>query len=71
MPCKKAAPTGRTPRKTKEEREVSKPNAAKHFTQREKKHAMAQVKSIKFSRNLGDENRVFLFFHKNIFVYSH
>ena len=43
MPCKKAAPTGRTPRKTKDEREISKPHAAKHFTQREKKYAMAQV----------------------------
>lgn len=46
MPCKRAAPTGLTPRRKHEDVEITKPAAFKHFTQREKKHAMAQVPSL-------------------------
>lgn len=43
MPCKRSAPTGMTPRKKHAEGELGKPQAYKHFKQRGKKHAMAQV----------------------------
>lgn len=57
MPCKRAAPTGLTPRKKQEDVEISKPAAFKHFTQREKKHAMAQVLNI--CLKLGKKWRLF------------
>ena len=43
MPCRHAAPVGLTSKQNDTEAEVTKPGAFKHFVQREKKHAMAQV----------------------------